>query len=344
MDTTVFQRFQTSLIAKRHNLIEWLGQTPPTKKQIQLGIANEQAVQTHLQVVDQALEKISNQTLGICEVCHKYVDTDLLEMDYTTSVCLDHYSEQERRQLEAELELSAVVQRALLPQQMPEIPGLNLAAFSRPANIIGGDYFDFLQFRDGAYGLIIADAMGHGISASMLMSSFQTALRTLVPEKESPVEVLERINHIILHNINYVTFVTAFLCRFDPSTRVLTFSNAGQNPPLLYRNRERTVRWLKPTGPALGIIESYYLKAESVTLSDGDILLFYTDGITEAINPQKEPFGQDRLAALVQQNSSLSAQNLVRVVRQAVEDFSGGRPLEDDITLIAGRLEINPVS
>ena len=344
MDTSILQRFQTSLIEKRHNLVEWLGQTPPAKKQIQLGSADEQDVQAHLRVVDQALEKISDQTLGICEVCHKTVDTNLLEMDYTASVCLDHFSELERRQLEAELELSAVVQRALLPQQIPEIPGLNLAAFSRPANIIGGDYFDFLQFRDGAYGLIIADAMGHGIAASILMSSFQTALRTLVPEKVSPVEVLERINHIILHNINYVTFVTAFLCRFEPATHVLTFSNAGQNPPLLYRNREKTVRWLGPTGAALGIIESYSLKSESVTLSEGDILLFYTDGITEATNPQKEPFGKERLAALVQQNSSLSAQNLVRVVRQAVEDFSGGHPLEDDITLIAGRLEISPVA
>jgi len=344
MDVSIFQRFQTGLIEKRQNLIGWLEQTPPTKKQIQLGTADEQAVQVQIQVVDQTLEKISDQTLGICEVCHGQIETSLLEMDYTACVCLGDLSDQERLQLEADLELSAVIQRALLPQQVPAIPDFNLAAFSRPAQIIGGDYFDFFQFRDGAYGLIIADAAGHGISASMLMSSFQTALRTLVPEKVSPIEVLERINHIILHNINYVTFVTAFLCRFETATHVLTFSNAGQNPPLLYSNRDRNMRWLGPTGPALGIMEGFYLKSESVILSEGDVMLFYTDGITEATNLQRDPFGKERLAALVQQNSSLSAQNLVRVVRQAVEDFSDGRPLEDDITLIAGRLETNSVA
>jgi sigma-B regulation protein RsbU (phosphoserine phosphatase) len=344
MDTSVFQRFQTSLTEKRQNLIGWLGQTQPAKKQIQLGTVDEQAIDAHLQVIGQTLEKISDHTLGICEVCHGEIETSLLEMDYTACVCLGDLSEQERRHLEADLELSAVVQRALLPQHAPTIPGFNLAAFSRPAQFIGGDYFDFLQFQDGAYGLIIADAMGHGISAGMVMSSFQTAMRTLVPEKVSPIEVLERINHIILHNINYLTFVTAFLCRFEPQTHGLTFSNAGQNPPLLYRKREGEVRWLKPTGAALGIIEGYSLKAETVTLFEGDILLFYTDGLTEAFNPQNEAFGKERLAELVCQNPDLSAQNLVRLVRQTVEDFTGGHPLEDDITLIAGRLENSPVA
>jgi phosphoserine phosphatase RsbU/P len=344
MDTSVFQRFQTGLNAKRQNLIGWLGQTQPAKKQIQLGAVDEQAIKEHLQVIDQTLGKIADQTLGICEVCHAKIETELLEMDYTACVCLADLSDLQRSQLEADLELSAIVQRALLPQEVPMIPGFNLAAFSRPAQFIGGDYFDFLQFQDGAYGLIIADAMGHGISAGMMMSSFQTAMRTLMPEKVSPIEVLERINHFILHNINYVTFVTAFLCRFDPVTHGLTFSNAGQNPPLLYQRREGEVRWLKPTGAALGIIEGYFLKAETVTLSEGDILLFYTDGLTEAINSQNEPFGSERLAELVCQNPDLSAQNLVRLVRQKVEDFTGGRPLDDDITLIAGRLEYSPVA
>jgi phosphoserine phosphatase RsbU/P len=343
MDTSVFQRFQTSLIEKRQNLVGWLVQTPPAKKQVLLATADEQAVEEQLQVIDLTLEKISDQTLGICEVCHGAIEANLLEMDYTACVCLADLSDQERQHLEADLQLSAVVQRALLPQEVPVIPNFNLAAFSRPAQIIGGDYFDFLRFQDGAYGLIIADAAGHGISASMLMSSFQTALRTLVPEKVSPVEVLERINHIILHNINYLTFVTAFLCRFDPITHLLTFSNAGQNPPLFYSHRERDVKWLMPTGAALGVIEGNRIRAETVELFEGDILLFYTDGITEANNPQKEAFGKERLAALVQENSGLSVQNLVRVVRQAVEDFSGGQPLEDDITLIAGRLETTAV-
>jgi len=106
------------------------------------------------------LDKTADGTLGLCKICHEYIETGLLEMDYTANVCLTHLSEEEMRRLEAELELSQVVQRALLPQQVPAIPGMDLAVFSRPAQIIGGDYFDFLRFRDGAHGLAVADVAG----------------------------------------------------------------------------------------------------------------------------------------------------------------------------------------
>ena len=168
-------------------------------------------VQDHLQVIDKSLEKVEEGTLGICEICHERVDDELLTMDYTATVCLGHFSEEELRQLESELEMSQVVQRALLPQEAPRIPGLNVAAFSRPAQIVGGDYFDFVPFKDGGHGFVMADVSGHGVSASMLMTSLQTAFHTLVPGAESPLEVLERINHLYMHNINFTTFVTIFL-------------------------------------------------------------------------------------------------------------------------------------
>ena len=98
----------------------------------------------------------------------------------------------------------------------PRIPGLNVAAFSRPAQIVGGDYFDFVPFKDGGHGFVMADVSGHGVSASMLMTSLQTAFHTLVPGAESPLEVLERINHLYMHNINFTTFVTIFFGKLDP--------------------------------------------------------------------------------------------------------------------------------
>ena len=110
------------------------------------------------------------------------VDESLLQMDYTASVCLGDYSTQERRQLEDELELSQVIQRALLPQQVPDMTGFDIAGYSRPAQIIGGDYFDFLRFKDGAHGFVVADVSGKGISAGILMTSLQTAFHTIVPE------------------------------------------------------------------------------------------------------------------------------------------------------------------
>jgi sigma-B regulation protein RsbU (phosphoserine phosphatase) len=277
--------------------------------------------------------------LGLCEVCHDYVDPSLLEMDYTACVCLEHLSDRERQQLETELEFLQTVQKALLPQQPPEIPELNLAAFSRPAQIVGGDYFDFLRFQDGAHALVIADAMGHGVSASLLISSLQAALRALVPESISPAEVLQRVNRIFLHNINFTTFVTALLGHYEPSRHRLTYCNAGHNPPLLLNAYDGQETWLDPTGAAIGLVEAYVPKAQAVTLRRGDILLFYTDGVTEANNLRGDQFGRDRLAQVVRQNAGLPAQELLHRLRQALNDFSDGRPLEDDATLLVCRLD-----
>jgi sigma-B regulation protein RsbU (phosphoserine phosphatase) len=339
MEINFFQRIQSGLLGKRQSLNRWLEETPPEKRRRQLGLQDEKPVRAHLDVIESAVEKVEEGTLGVCDVCHDMVNPRLLEMDYTACVCLDHLSQRERQELETELNFLQSVQMALLPQQVPEIPELNLAAFSRPAQIVGGDYFDFLRFQDGAHALVIADAMGHGVSASLLISSLQAALRTLVPESLSPAEVLQRVNRLFLHNINFTTFVTALLGHYEPASHMLSYCNAGHNPPLLLNAYDGQEAWLGPTGAAVGLVEAYAPEARAVMLRDGDILSFYTDGITEASNPQGEQFGRERLAQVVRQNTSLPAQDLLRVLRQALDDFSGGMPLEDDATLVVCRMD-----
>lgn len=339
MELNFIQRIQSGLFGKRQSLEHWLEETPAEKRQMRLGSQNEKAVQAHMEVIETAVERVEDNTLGLCEVCHETVDPSLLEMDYTACVCLEHLSERERVQLETELEFLQSVQKALLPQQPPEIPELNLAAFSRPAQIVGGDYFDFLRFQDGAHALVIADAMGHGVSASLLISSLQAALRALVPESVSPAEVLQRVNRIFLHNINFTTFVTALLGHYEPSKHRLTYCNAGHNPPLLLNAYDGQETWLGPTGAAIGLVEAYAPKARTVTLRRGDILLLYTDGVTEANNLQGDQFGRERLAQVVRQNASLPAQELLHRLRQALNDFSDGRPLEDDATMLVCRMD-----
>jgi sigma-B regulation protein RsbU (phosphoserine phosphatase) len=297
--------------------------------------SDENCVETHLEVIENCLEKIEDNTLGVCVVCQGHVDASLLEMDYTAMVCLDHYSDEERRRLEAELELSQVVQRALLPQRVPNIRGVELAAFSRPSEIIGGDYFDFFQFRDGTHGLVIADVSGHGVSAGMLMSSLQMAIRTMAPETDVPAEILERINRFYIHNINFTTFVTIFLARFDPATLTLTYINAGHNPPAVRRKSDSTINWLRPTAPAIGLAEEFRARMETISFEEGDSLLLYTDGLTEVLNISNEEFGQERLGALVQQYADRPAPDLLQTIRQAVSIFGGGRPLVDDVTMVA---------
>ena len=337
METNVFERFRIGLKEKRQVLAEFLQETPAPKKQVNLGTAAEREVQEQLQVIDTALQKTEDQTLGVCEVCHGYVESGLLEMDYTASVCLDHFSEVEKRQLESELELSQVVYKAMLPQQLPMIPGADLAVFSQPAQILGGDYFDFFQFRDGTHGFVIADIAGHGVSASLLLASMQTALRTWIPESDSPAGVIERLNQFFLHNIHFTTFVTLFLGRFDPATRTLAYSNAGHNPPLLLRKSQPDGEpiWLQPTGPAVGLVEEFQITEQAISLSPGDNLLVYTDGVTEATNDRLEEFGMEGLRAYILESVNLPARDMIQSLRRGLTTFTNAHPLADDTTMLA---------
>ena len=334
MDQKIYADIQKGIKEKQANLFHWVETTPEEKRRVCLCSEDETCVKEHLQVLADSLEKIDDETLGICKICHEMVDDVVLQVDYTASICLGHYSEAELRQLESELELSQAVQRALLPQQVPSIEGLNIAAFSRPAQIVSGDYFDFVNFKDGTHGFVIADVSGHGVSAGMQMTSLQMAFQMLVPEKNSPLDVLKRVNELFLHNINFTTFVTIFLGKFDPRTRTLTYANAGHNSAYLYRTATKEEIWLHPTGPAIGLMEVFNTYLENVRLDKGDILLLYTDGITEAENSQGIPLGDKGLAEIICKNAGLSAEQLIQKVLRNLKDFTNGSPLADDVTLV----------
>ena len=338
MEKIVNEEIRKGLNETGDNLYHWLESAPEAKQEICCGAEDETCLEEHLNVIHSALEKIDEGTFGICEICNQPVDDELLRMDYTSTVCLGHYTEEELRQLENELELSQIVQRSLLTQQAPSIPGMNIAGFSRPAQIVGGDYFDFIRFKDGTHGIVMADISGHGVSAGMLMTSLQTAFHTLVPDSDSPLDVLERINRLYVHNVNFTTFVTIFFAKFDPATRILTYANAGHNSAYLYKTAKKEETWLRPTGPAIGLMEKFNVGTQEVELKDEDILLLYTDGITEASNSQGEQFGAGRLAEVVRQHTELTAQELANTILLRASDFTGGKSFVDDITIIATKV------
>ncbi len=321
----------------RQNLAHWVEATPESKKRIQC-CNDDTCVEERLEVIDKELTKIHDGTFGVCEVCNEGVDDVLLKMDYTSTVCLGHFSDAELRQLESELELSQVVQRGLLPQEAPSIPGLSVAAFSRPAQIVSGDYFDFVKFKDGGHGIVMADVSGHGVSAGMLMSSLQTAFHTLVPAADSPLDVLERINHLYAHNIRVTSFVTVFFGKLDPETRTFSYGSAGHNSAYLHRYATDEEVLLHPTGPAIGLMEGFHVRLEQVVLNPGDTLVLYTDGVTEAMNGSQEQFGLDRLAETIRANHALAPEQLVERILLELSTFTGGTPLVDDATLVVGRV------
>jgi serine phosphatase RsbU (regulator of sigma subunit) len=327
-------RIRGGLLEKRDNIARWLQGTPGEKRRVRTGPANEQAVRRHVHALDRTLAETENSTFGLCEVCHEPVEPARLEMDYTTTVCIIHYSPEQIEQLEAELQLAQVVQRALLPHEAPDIPGMQVAAFSRPAQIVGGDYFDFVRFRSGAYGLAIADVAGHGMAASLLMASVQTALRALAPTSDSPADVVHGVHRLFCHNVRFTTFVSLFLAAFDPATRTLTYCNAGHNPPLRLRAGADGPDRLEPTGAAVGLVEEAVYDSARLTLAPGDMLVLYTDGVTEAFNPRGEMFGEAGLAAAMQQAAGRPAGAAAHALREAVTDFAAGQPFADDVTIV----------
>jgi sigma-B regulation protein RsbU (phosphoserine phosphatase) len=341
MSANLFDEVRASVVEKRENVAEWLDSTPRTRRQLYLGPAGEEAVHAHLDVLDTTMARVADGTLGVCQVCQGRVETELVEMDYTSAVCLDDLSADEVRKLELELELAQSVQRSLMPQEVPETPGLEIAAFSRPAQIVGGDYFDFLQFQNGAYGIAIADVAGHGISASLGMASVQTLLRTLVAATDSPADVAGRMHHLLVHNVRFSTFVTLFLGAYDPMTRTLAYCNAGHNPPLVVRDgtgRAKVQSWLWPTGAAIGLIEGYAFKGATMQLLPGDLLVLYTDGATEAFGADDRTFGRENLAKVIEQAAGSSPKDLIQTIRQELDAFTGGRPAADDLTLLVCRV------
>jgi sigma-B regulation protein RsbU (phosphoserine phosphatase) len=323
MEALVLEHMRKGLLQKRDRLNEWLSTTPVAKKEVLLGPSTEQSVHCCLDVIDNAISKADSKTLGKCEVCHEDVETELLEVDYTACVCLEHLSKEERRHLESELELAQDVQKMLLPQEVPNIPGLEIAAFSRPAQIVGGDYFDFIDFSNGFHGLAIADVAGHGVSASLHMASIQALLRTLVPVNKSPAEVMRQVHKLFIHNIRFETFVTFFIGAFDSSTKRLTYCNAGHQPPLVLHktmSKNESVEMLRPTGAAIGLVEEAEFAEKTIELQEEDLLVLYTDGVTESVNPQNQEFGRERLVKLSREVNNTPVREVVQHIRQRILD------------------------
>lgn len=342
MRPNLFEQIRHNLMEKREVVSDWWRAAPQSEKGTILGPIGESEVQKHLEVIDTSIERTSQSDMGVCEICQGTIETELLEMDYTCCYCLDHYSEEDKRKLEFELELAQVAQKSLMPQQVPERAGIDTAAFSRPAQVISGDYFDFFDFKDGSQGLTIADVEGHGISASLPMASVQALLRTLVPDSNSPALVASQLHRLMIHNIRFTSFVTLFLASYNMDTRKLTYCNAGHNPPLLYRNGskgEETIQWLMPNGPAIGLVEEFEFQESSAQLEPGDTIILYTDGVTEAVNNRGEDFGRERLLEAARHTAGSSARIQVNAIRRDLTDFTGGELLADDTTLLIFKIE-----
>ena len=230
-----------------------------------------------------------------------------------------------------EAEEARLIQRGLLPTTTPVVKGVDLSVTWLPADGVGGDCFDTLGFGD-VLGVSIADIAGKGLPAALLMSNLQAAVRAFAQDAVSPASINNSINRLLCRNMASGRFATFCYARIEPSSGRIVYSNAGHNPPLLIR-ANGALEKLGDGGMVLGIFPDNQYEQAEMPLSPGDRLLFYTDGITEARNPEGDEYGEDRLANAAVAARSKSAEALKDVVLADVNGFTTGK-FEDDATLI----------
>ncbi len=241
----------------------------------------------------------------------------------------------EKQRLEYEIGLARQIQSRFLPEACPLIPGYEICAFWQGARQVSGDFYDFVQLNGNRLAITIADVSDKGMAAAMFMALSRTILRSMIIGKPSPREAVERANEIIIADGRSDMFVTVFHGVLDPSDGKFSYVNAGHNPPLVYRAKRKKLGELKAHNLALGILPGVPFDEHATTLDPGDVLLMYTDGITEAINAQEEDFGVERLADIVIENAHKSAEVMIDEIKQAVSNFAGDGAQFDDLTMVA---------
>jgi sigma-B regulation protein RsbU (phosphoserine phosphatase) len=243
-------------------------------------------------------------------------------------------SRHELARKEAELNFAHEVQQALFPRRLPSGAGLEFSTVCIPASGISGDYYDVLQLPDGRLIFAIADISGKGISAAILMANLQALLRTLAVASPSPAEVCRKLNNHLYQVTDAAKFATVFYAEWHPAERRLHYVNAGHNPPILLgsHNGQR----LDQGGVPLGLFPDYEFKMGELVLQPMDMLVLYSDGITEAATKDGEEFGEARLEAVISDNRHAPVAEIRERVLQAVRNWSGKDP-EDDMTLVIVR-------
>ncbi len=236
-------------------------------------------------------------------------------------------------QMKEEIRLASRIQAELLPKHSPAIKGYDIAGNSLPAKVVGGDYYDFIPVDDQRWAVCLGDVSGKGLPASLLMANLQATLRGQTLLDVTPRECLRRSNTLLFHSTTSDKFATLFYGILDVSRHTLCFSNAGHDNPFLLTQGKEPHR-LKTGGTVLSIFEHFPYEEEVISLRPNDVLLIYSDGVTEAMNATLDQFGEERLKNLLIENRNVSANDLVEKIIAAVKQHAGSFPQSDDITLV----------
>ncbi len=254
----------------------------------------------------------------------------------------------EQERLQKEMQVAQEIQQSLLPRSVPEIEGYEIGALYRAAKEVGGDYYDFVQVDERTIGVVVADVSGKGVPGSLVMTMIRTALRMEARGNRSASDVMARMNTFVTEDMKKGMFVTMFYVVLDSVNRVVSYASAGHNPMILYRGESDSTYFLKPKGIPVGIdapdadLFRRTISVERLTLKQEDMLVIYTDGITEAMNPAREQFGEGRLLAAIKKYGHLTAQEFSQALDREIHEFTLGALQNDDITLVAIKEKVQP--
>jgi sigma-B regulation protein RsbU (phosphoserine phosphatase) len=245
----------------------------------------------------------------------------------------------EKGRMERELQMAHQVQASLLPRETPQIPGWEFAARWQPARETSGDYYDFILTDEGQLGLVIADVADKGMAAALFMAVTRSTVRASVGHAPSPAAGIAHANRLICADSTRSMFVTLFYALLDPASGEITYVNAGHNPPLLCRANQDTLTELTRTGFPLGLIKDSSFEQRTVRLGPGDLLLFYTDGVTDATDAHLQDFGTERLRRVLLEHRHAPAAEVMDALGRAIHDFIGSTAPFDDIAILIVRRE-----
>jgi phosphoserine phosphatase RsbU/P len=271
----------------------------------------------------QIREKRLEITIGITQQAAMAIQNDRLQKEVV-----------ERERLEREFQLARDIQQTFLPDTLPEHQGWELNCLWRPARQVSGDFYDVIELPNQQWGIVIADVADKGMPAALYMTLIRSLIRAAVKDEFAPASVLRRVNDLLVEDSKSGMFVTIVYAVLSLEEGILTYANAGHNPPLLLRASDFSLERMPGTAMALGIFEGIPVRHEQVQIEPGDYIVFYTDGITEAFSPDDVMFAESGLIEVVKQSKATSAERLSELIDQAVNEFTEGDTSNDDITLV----------
>lgn len=297
--------------------------------------------------------KMKEQILGTVYVDNRIqagifaqADLDLLSaIAYSAAIAIEnarlYQLAVEKGRLERELQVARDVQVSLLPREIPQIPGWEFVASWLPARLVAGDYYDFIPGKEGQLGIVVADVSDKGMAAALFMTLTRSIIRSSTDLAIPPMEAMSRANRLICEDSTSGMFVTLFYALLDPANNRMTFVNAGHNPPLFFQTGKRpgqgVLSHLERTGMAMGVEPETPYEQRTVQFNPGDFAMFYTDGITDALNPQGQDFGVENLEGIVLAEREKSAKQMAQALENELQTFIGGAPLFDDSTFVIVR-------